>query len=60
MVLHDRKSLKYDGPRLKPLPPPSSQKSKGGKEKVAVDALKPKGSTNWRKFNLGIGSLTAL
>ncbi|KAH3778153.1 hypothetical protein DPMN_179606 [Dreissena polymorpha] len=57
-ALLDRKSLKYDGPRMQPLPPPQPKPSYGGrgirKEGVITTPGK-QSSTNWRTFSMGIG-----
>ncbi|XP_060590899.1 tetratricopeptide repeat protein 16-like isoform X2 [Ruditapes philippinarum] len=57
-ALFDRKTLKYDGPRMLPLPPPKPKPQYGGKgvrrEKLITPPGKKK-STNWRTFSSGIG-----
>lgn len=53
-ALSDRKSLKYNGPRLKPLPPAMEKPSSGRyvrKENLVLD----KKSNYWKQFSLGIG-----
>lgn len=57
-VLIDRKSLKYSGGRVGPLPPPNAKPTYGGrafrrKTKLAEESAN-KGGTNWRQFTQGI------
>ena len=62
VALLDRKSLRYEGARVQPLPPPApkpnAQKPPPPRERFIKDAYggKQKVMTyNWRKFNMGIG-----
>ncbi|XP_061164598.1 tetratricopeptide repeat protein 16-like isoform X1 [Saccostrea echinata] len=62
VALKERKSLRYDGARVQPLPPPApnpnSQKAPPPRERFIKDAFggKQKVMTyNWRKFTMGIG-----
>ncbi|KAK3088668.1 hypothetical protein FSP39_022127 [Pinctada imbricata] len=63
-ALKERKSLRYGGPRVQPLPPPSVKPTYGGasfrkeKMKPASDLPKKKGSGitySWKQFSQGIG-----
>lgn len=58
--LRERKSLKYDGPRVQPLPPPMAKPRYGGLRKERLikspgSGEKKKSSTNWKQFSMGIG-----
>lgn len=57
-ALIDRKTLRYEGPRMMPLPPPQPKPQYGGRgirrEKLITPPGKKK-STNWRTFSSGIG-----
>lgn len=62
VALLDRKSLRYEGARVQPLPPPApkpnSQKAPPPRERFIKDAFggKQKVMTyNWRRFTMGIG-----
>ncbi|KAL4219087.1 Tetratricopeptide repeat protein 16 [Mactra antiquata] len=57
-ALLDRKTLKYDGPRIQPLPPPQPKPQFGGRGVRRERMITPPGkkkSTNWKSFNMGIG-----
>lgn len=56
-ALFDRKTLKHDGPRLKPLPPPEPKPTYGGRNMRKESVIKSgkQKSTNWRTFSMGIG-----
>jgi len=58
-VLQDRRTLKYEGPRMQPLPPPSMKPRYGGlrKERLITGpgSAVAKKSTNWKQFSMGIG-----
>lgn len=62
VALLDRKTLRYEGARVQPLPPPApkpnSQRAPPPRERFIKDAFggKQKVMTyNWRRFTMGIG-----
>jgi len=57
-ALLERKTLKYEGPRMRPLPPPQPRPEGGRprKEKVITKPGDPKLQPyNWKTFSMGIG-----
>ncbi|XP_033728912.1 tetratricopeptide repeat protein 16-like isoform X2 [Pecten maximus] len=62
--LRERKSLKYEGPRVQPLPPPMAKPRYGGLRKERLikspgSGEKKRSSTNWKQFSMGIGLANA-
>ena len=61
-ALNNRKSLRYNGARIQPLPPPTSRPRYGtlqGRRQILTTAgdRKHKSSTGWKTFSLGLGGL---
>ncbi|KAJ8300257.1 hypothetical protein KUTeg_021776 [Tegillarca granosa] len=60
-ALHDRKTLKYAGARVGPMPPPMEKPHYGGlkfqreRRIKSPTLLGKKQSYNWKKFSMGIG-----
>ncbi|XP_067660873.1 tetratricopeptide repeat protein 16-like isoform X1 [Haliotis asinina] len=59
-AMFNRKTLKYNGPRMAPLPPPSSQPRYGSlsmrKHHVVTPELGHQKGYSWRTFTLGVGT----
>ncbi|XP_059175986.1 tetratricopeptide repeat protein 16-like [Physella acuta] len=61
-ALRNRKSLRYNGARLQPLPPPLpkllSRQNPDQQKLIPLSThAKKKSSTNWRTFSLGVGGV---
>lgn len=59
-ALVNRRSLRYQGSRIQPLPPAAPHPRYGSQLKGRAPAVSPamrrkKGTYNWRTFSLGIG-----
>ncbi|XP_046370324.2 tetratricopeptide repeat protein 16-like isoform X1 [Haliotis rufescens] len=59
-AMFNRKTLKYNGPRMAPLPPPTSQPRYGSlsirKHHVVTPELGQQKGYSWRTFSLGVGT----